>query len=198
MLARSAAARRCPSLRQFSRDIKVMVGVKRVIDYAVRIRVKPDGSGVETNNVKMSMNPFDEIGARARANGFPFLALPLTLPCSFPHTLTLRIDSCVGSTQGSFCRRVVDDQAAGGAVEPQYLVACIHASACSGGRAGRTECPRQSRKWEVRVLPTACARWEVACTVSPGNVVCRTLVRDQSKYAGRLVTPLTRPNRSRL
>ena len=40
-----------------------MVGVKRVIVYAVKIRVKPDGSGVETNNVKMSMNPFDEIGA---------------------------------------------------------------------------------------------------------------------------------------
>ena len=34
---------------------------QRVIDYAVKIRVKPDGSGVETNNVKMSMNPFDEI-----------------------------------------------------------------------------------------------------------------------------------------
>jgi len=43
------------------RDMRVMVGVKRVIDYAVKIRVKPDGSGVETNNVKMSMNPFDEI-----------------------------------------------------------------------------------------------------------------------------------------
>ena len=46
------------------RHMKVMVGVKRVIDYAVKIRVKPDGSGVETNNVKMSMNPFDEIGGR--------------------------------------------------------------------------------------------------------------------------------------
>ena len=41
--------------------MRVMVGVKRVIDYAVKIRVKPDNSGVETNNVKMSMNPFDEI-----------------------------------------------------------------------------------------------------------------------------------------
>lgn len=40
---------------------KVLVPVKRVIDYAVKIRVKPDGSGVETNNVKHSMNPFDEI-----------------------------------------------------------------------------------------------------------------------------------------
>ncbi len=40
---------------------KILVPVKRVVDYNVKIRVKPDGSGVETNNVKMSMNPFDEI-----------------------------------------------------------------------------------------------------------------------------------------
>ena len=42
--------------------MKVLVAVKRVIDYNVKIRVKPDGTGVETANVKMSMNPFDEIG----------------------------------------------------------------------------------------------------------------------------------------
>src|SRR3954452_21733771 len=41
--------------------MKVLVAVKRVIDYNVKVRVKPDGSGVETANVKMSMNPFDEI-----------------------------------------------------------------------------------------------------------------------------------------
>ncbi|CAL9045424.1 unnamed protein product [Musa banksii] len=41
--------------------MKVMVAVKRVVDYAVKIRVKPDKSGVETSNVKMSMNPFCEI-----------------------------------------------------------------------------------------------------------------------------------------
>jgi electron transfer flavoprotein beta subunit len=41
--------------------MKVLVPVKRVIDYNVKVRVKPDGSGVETANVKMSMNPFDEI-----------------------------------------------------------------------------------------------------------------------------------------
>ncbi len=41
--------------------MKVLVPVKRVIDYNVKIRVKPDGTGVETHNVKMSMNPFDEI-----------------------------------------------------------------------------------------------------------------------------------------
>jgi electron transfer flavoprotein beta subunit len=41
--------------------MKILVAVKRVIDYNVKIRVKQDGSGVETNNVKMSINPFDEI-----------------------------------------------------------------------------------------------------------------------------------------
>jgi hypothetical protein len=42
-------------------DMKVLVPVKRVVDYNVKIRVKSDGSGVELANVKMSMNPFDEI-----------------------------------------------------------------------------------------------------------------------------------------
>ncbi|MCP3053756.1 electron transfer flavoprotein subunit beta/FixA family protein [Aurantimonas marianensis] len=41
--------------------MKVLVAVKRVVDYNVKIRVKPDGSGVDLANVKMSMNPFDEI-----------------------------------------------------------------------------------------------------------------------------------------
>jgi electron transfer flavoprotein beta subunit len=41
--------------------MKVLVPIKRVVDYNVKVRVKPDGSGVDTANVKMSMNPFDEI-----------------------------------------------------------------------------------------------------------------------------------------
>ncbi|CAN1564384.1 FixA Electron transfer flavoprotein, beta subunit [Sphingomonadaceae bacterium] len=41
--------------------MKILVPVKRVIDYNVKPRVKPDGSGVDLSNVKMSMNPFDEI-----------------------------------------------------------------------------------------------------------------------------------------
>ena len=41
--------------------MKVLIAIKRVIDYNVKIRVKSDHTGVETNNVKMSMNPFDEI-----------------------------------------------------------------------------------------------------------------------------------------
>ena len=40
---------------------RILVGIKRVVDFNVRIRVKPDGSGVATDGVKMSVNPFDEI-----------------------------------------------------------------------------------------------------------------------------------------
>jgi electron transfer flavoprotein beta subunit len=40
---------------------RILVGLKRVVDYNVRVRVKSDGSGVETDGVKMSINPFDEI-----------------------------------------------------------------------------------------------------------------------------------------
>lgn len=49
-----------PSLLLKMASRRILVGVKRVIDYAVKVRVKPDGSGVESN-VKMSMNPFCEI-----------------------------------------------------------------------------------------------------------------------------------------
>jgi len=45
--------------------LKVLVPVKRVVDYNVKVRVKSDGSGVETSNVRMSMNPFDEIAVEA-------------------------------------------------------------------------------------------------------------------------------------
>ncbi|PWT70795.1 MAG: electron transfer flavoprotein subunit beta, partial [Proteobacteria bacterium] len=41
--------------------MKILVPVKRVVDYNVKVRVRSDGTGVETANVKMSMNPFDEI-----------------------------------------------------------------------------------------------------------------------------------------
>ncbi|MFN4160444.1 MAG: EtfB protein, partial [Stenotrophomonas sp.] len=41
--------------------MKILVAYKRVVDYNVRIQVKPDGSGVVTDGVKLSPNPFDEI-----------------------------------------------------------------------------------------------------------------------------------------
>src|SRR5688572_12664019 len=50
-----------PSVSRERASMKILVPVKRVVDYNVKIRVKSDGSGVELTNVKMSMNPFDEI-----------------------------------------------------------------------------------------------------------------------------------------
>ena len=41
--------------------MKILVAVKRVVDFNVKVRMKADGTGVEVANVKMSMNPFDEI-----------------------------------------------------------------------------------------------------------------------------------------
>ncbi|GLU08151.1 hypothetical protein SLE2022_250760 [Rubroshorea leprosula] len=41
--------------------MRIVVAIRRVVDYAVKVRVKPDKTGVETHNVKMSMNPFCEI-----------------------------------------------------------------------------------------------------------------------------------------
>jgi electron transfer flavoprotein beta subunit len=46
---------------RLSQAMKILVPVKRVVDFNVKVRVKPDGSGVDLANVKMSMNPFDEI-----------------------------------------------------------------------------------------------------------------------------------------
>src|SRR5450631_4257041 len=51
----------CNSLPVRSCSMKVLVPVKRVVDYNVKVRVKSDGTGVDIANVKMSMNPFDEI-----------------------------------------------------------------------------------------------------------------------------------------
>lgn len=45
--------------------MKILVAIKRVIDYNIKIRIKADGSAVETQNIKMSMNPFDEIAVEA-------------------------------------------------------------------------------------------------------------------------------------
>src|SRR5690606_20451409 len=51
---------RFPRIRK-PRTMKILVGYKRVVDFNVRIQVKPDGSGVVTDGVKLSANPFDEI-----------------------------------------------------------------------------------------------------------------------------------------
>ncbi|MGA7451242.1 MAG: hypothetical protein WBW73_08185 [Rhodoplanes sp.] len=68
--------------------MKVLVTVKRVVDHNVKIRVKPDGSGVELANVKMSMNPVDEIGERIGKRGLAAAAAPFPAdPLRFARSL---------------------------------------------------------------------------------------------------------------
>ena len=56
--------------------MKILVPVKRVVDYNVKVRVKSDNTGVDIANVKMSMNPFDEIAVEAVS--YTHLTLPTT------------------------------------------------------------------------------------------------------------------------
>lgn len=72
--------------------MKIMVAIKRVVDYAVKIRVKPDKSGVETKNVKMSMNPFCEIALeealRVKESGLASEVVAVSIgPSQFSETL---------------------------------------------------------------------------------------------------------------
>ena len=85
--------------------MKILVPVKRVIDYNVKIRVKADKSGVETANVKMSMNPFDEIaveqGLRLREAGTADEVIVVSIG---PNTSqeTLRTGLAMGADRGYF------------------------------------------------------------------------------------------------
>ncbi len=83
--------------------MKILVPVKRVVDYNVKVRVKTDGSGIETSGVKMSMNPFDEIAVeesvRLKEKGVvtEIIAVSMGVPqCSE----TLRTALAMGADRG--------------------------------------------------------------------------------------------------
>ena len=96
--------------------MKILVPVKRVVDYNVKIRVKPDGSGVELANVKMSMNPFDEIAVeealRLREAGTATEVIAISIgPAKAQETI--RTALAMGADRGILVQ--VDD---GATVEP--------------------------------------------------------------------------------
>ena len=83
--------------------MKVLVPVKRVVDYNVKVRVKSDGSGVDIANVKMSMNPFDEIAVeeavRLKEQGVATEVIAVSIgpaPCQE----TLRTAMAIGADRG--------------------------------------------------------------------------------------------------
>jgi electron transfer flavoprotein beta subunit len=94
--------------------MKVLVPVKRVIDYNVKIRVKSDGTGVELANVKMSMNPFDEIAVeeaiRLKEAGFATEIVAVSIGPQ-QATETIRSALAMGADRGILVR-------ADGIVEP--------------------------------------------------------------------------------
>ena len=83
--------------------MKIMVPVKRVVDYNVKVRVKSDGSGVDVANVKMSMNPFDEIAieeaVRQKEAGHATEVVAVSCGVSQSQD-TLRVALAVGADRG--------------------------------------------------------------------------------------------------
>ena len=83
--------------------MKILVPVKRVVDYNVKVRVKTDGTGVETAGVKMSMNPFDEIAVeeavrlKEKGAATEIIAVSLGLPAS---SETIRTALAMGADRG--------------------------------------------------------------------------------------------------
>ncbi len=96
-----------------SKHMKVLVAVKRVVDYNVKIRVKADGTGVETANVKMSMNPFDEIGVeeavrlKEAGKASEIIAVSLGLPAAQE---TIRTALAMGADRGVLVQTDVELQ----------------------------------------------------------------------------------------
>ena len=96
--------------------MKILVAVKRVVDYAVKIRVKADGSGIELANVKMSMNPFDEIAVeeavRLKEKGTATEVVVVSIGSSKAQE-TLRTALAIGAD-----RAILVETAEGTTVEP--------------------------------------------------------------------------------
>ena len=99
--------------------MKVLVAVKRVIDYNVKPRVKMDGSGVDLANVKMSMNPFDEIAVeeaiRLREKGVATEVVACSIGPA-KATETLRTALAMGADRAILVQS--DPDVNGGEVEP--------------------------------------------------------------------------------
>ncbi len=105
--------------------MKVLVAVKRVVDFNVKIRVKSDSTGVETANVKMSMNPFDEIaveeGVRMRENGSADELIAVSLGTAATQE-TIRTALAMGADRGILVETDVT-------LEPLAIAKCLAAIA---------------------------------------------------------------------
>ncbi|MEO0048258.1 MAG: hypothetical protein RLZZ410_1217 [Pseudomonadota bacterium] len=93
--------------------MKILVAVKRVVDYNVKVRVKSDNSGIDTSNVKMSMNPFDEIAVEeaVRLKEAGFADEIVAVSCGVTQCQeTLRTAMAIGADRGILVESDVDLQ----------------------------------------------------------------------------------------
>jgi len=104
-------------------QLRILVPIKRVIDYAVKIRVRPDKKGIETNNVKMSMNPFDEIAVeeaiRMKEKGIAKEVIVVTVGPKASQE-TLRTALAMGADQG------IHVEHDGDGIEPLSVASILH------------------------------------------------------------------------
>ena len=105
--------------------MKIVVPVKRVVDYNVKIRLKPDGSGIDLANVKMSMNPFDEIAieeaVRMKEKGGATEVIAVSIgPAKAQETL--RTALAIGADRG-----ILVETAEGAAIEPLAVAKILKA-----------------------------------------------------------------------
>lgn len=93
--------------------MKVLVAVKRVVDYNVKVRVKSDGSGMDIANVKMSMNPFDEIAVEeaVRLKEANIVTEIVAVSCGVPQCQeTLRTAMAIGADRATLIETDVELQ----------------------------------------------------------------------------------------
>lgn len=96
-----------------SENLKILVPVKRVVDYNVKVRVKSDGSGVDIANVKMSMNPFDEIAVEeaVRLKEAGVVTEVVAVSCGVAQCQeTLRAAMAIGADRGILVETAVELQ----------------------------------------------------------------------------------------
>ena len=123
--------------------MKILVPVKRVVDYNVKVRVKSDGSGVDIANVKMSMNPFDEIAVEeaVRLREAGVASEVVAVSCGVPACQeTLRAAMAIGADRGI----LVDCSELGNAELQPLAVAKLLKALCEKEQPQAVICGKQA------------------------------------------------------
>jgi electron transfer flavoprotein beta subunit len=155
----------------------IMVGIKRVVDYNVRVRVKPDGSGMATEGLKMSINPFDEI------------AIEAALRLKESGTFTQVVLATIGPVEAEQQLRT---GLAMGADRAIRVAAPLSSSSDGGPSAGRARAQGAARPRRARQA----SRRRRSRT--DGQMLAALWERPQATFASELRSPATsRPSRAR-